>query len=342
MLKNKVLIVDDEPAQRLLLSMTLQSEGSETVEAENGVEALSILKRDPSIRIVITDLNMPEMNGLELIEHIRNNDIHYTYIIVLTSLDDRDSLLKALTLGADDYLSKPVFPRELVLRLRSAERMLMLEIHEGLVFSMAKLSEYRSAETGYHLERVRSYTELLGCFLADNVKKYNITRAMAMEIARLSPLHDIGKIAIGEAILHKPGKLTDEEFEIIKTHVTIGAKIIEDISAHVDTSFLKIAHDIVFSHHEKWDGSGYPSGLTGEDIPTGARLVALADVYDALTSKRCYKDKFSHEKARGIIVEGSGRHFDPSIVDAFLHLENEFIAIREKFDDRYALGNQDV
>lgn len=177
--KNRVLIVDDEPAQRLILSMTLKKEGYDTVEAADGSEALNALKVDPSIRVVITDLNMPKMDGLELIKRIRSEEIHYTYILVQTSLDDRNSLLQALSTGADDYLLKPVFPRELLLRLRSAGRMLMLEIQEGLIFSMAKLSEYRSAETGYHLERVISYARLLGCYIADHVPSYNITIAMA-------------------------------------------------------------------------------------------------------------------------------------------------------------------
>lgn len=334
--KNKILIAEDDLAQRMLLRMTLEGEGYEVIEAENGLEALARLDEHSeylNLRLLITDLSMPEMNGFGLIRTIRDREVHYTYIIVLTSNDDEGSLVKALSLGADDFLTKPVKPEELKLRLQGGLRLLRLESQEELIFSMAKMAEYRSDETGYHLERVQHYTRLLAKDLVDNAPEFGLTIQLADEIARVSPLHDIGKIAITDNILHKPGRLTSEEFEIMKTHAQIGGDLLHDIFNKTGSSYMKLAYEIALCHHEKYNGKGYPVGLEGDEIPVAARIMALADIYDAMSSKRCYKEGFSHEKIKKIILEEKGEHLDPRVVDAFLRQEDLVLTIREKYQD---------
>ncbi len=218
----KILVVDDDPAQRLLLKMCLQKDHYSVVEAAHGVEAYTTLEKEPDIRLVVTDLDMPVMNGFDLISKVRDSDLRYRYIIVLTSAEDQESLVRALSLGADDYIAKPVRPDEIRLRVEGGIRLLRLEIQEELIMSMAKLAEYRSDETGYHLERVQFYTRTLGRDLSEKHPDLKITKQLAEEFSRVSPLHDIGKVAIPDSILHKPGKLTTAEFEIMKNHATIG------------------------------------------------------------------------------------------------------------------------
>lgn len=329
----KVLVIDDDMAQRLILRSSLEAYGYEVHEAENGSEGLEKIFENPDIRLLLTDLAMPIMDGYEMIRAIRQKELRYTYIIVLTSMDDRDSLLRALSMGADDYLTKPVFPDELKLRLESGTRLLKLESQEELIFSLAKLAEFRSDETGYHLERVQHYTRIIGTDISKHHPEFELSLSTAEEYARVSPLHDIGKVAIPDRILHKPGKLDADEWEIMKTHAGIGGKLIREIYEKTGSPYLWFAYEIAMFHHEKFDGSGYPAGKKGDEIPLVARIMALTDVYDALTSDRCYKRAFSHEKAKSIIIEGKGMHFDPKIVDAFLRQEEAFLAIKAKFQD---------
>ena len=227
--ERKILLVDDEPVQRLLLRMSLEQEGYSIIEAVNGREALEICENNPELRLIITDLSMPVMNGFDLIVAIRSMELQYKYIIVLTSAGDKESVVKALSLGADDFLNKPAMPEELQLRTRSGFRLLQMEGTEELIFAMAKLSEYRSEETGCHLERVQHYTRLLARDLAENCPELGINAALAEEIARVSPLHDIGKVGIPDSILHKKGRLTADEFNLIKSHTTIGGELLRDI-----------------------------------------------------------------------------------------------------------------
>jgi len=330
---NKVLVADDDRVQRVILHTTLEAEGYDVIEAEDGSEALRRLSEDPDIRLLVTDIAMPKMDGYELIKAIRQTELRYMYIIVLTSMDDRESLLQALNLGANEFLTKPVFPDELKLRLRAGTQLLKLESQEELIFSMAKLAESRSNETGFHLERVKDYTRIIARDLSKNFPEYGLTPVMADEIARVSPLHDIGKVAIRDSILHKPGKLTEEEFEIMKTHTTEGGKTIKQIYDRTRSTYLRLAYEITMFHHERWNGKGYPVGCRSDHIPLSARIMALADVYDALTTKRCYKDAFSHESAKRIILEEKGQHFDPKIVEAFLRQEAAYLAVKDKFQD---------
>ncbi len=332
-MQHKILLVDDEPAQRMLLRMCLQQGDYTVVEAENGAEAYRVLEKEPDIRLVVTDLDMPVSNGFELISNVRASDLRYRYIIVLTSSEDEGSLVKALSMGADDYISKPVRPDEMRLRVEGGIRLLRLESQEELILSMAKLAEYRSDETGYHLERVQHYTRILARDLSEKYPDLKISAQVAEEFSRVSPLHDIGKVAIPDSILHKQGKLTEEEFEVMKSHSAIGGQLLLDIYKKSQSSYLKTAYEAAMHHHERYNGKGYPMGLKGENIPIVARVVALADMYDAMTSERCYKEAFSHQKARGIIVEERGEHLDPKVVDSFLDHEESWLAIRDRFKD---------
>ena len=331
--QHKILLVDDDPAQRMLLNMCLEMGDYAVIEANNGEEAFTILEKEPDIRLVVTDLDMPVMNGFDLISKVRESDLRYRYLIVLTSSEEKESLVNALSLGADDYISKPVRPDEMRLRIEGGIRLLRLEIQEELILSMAKLAEYRSDETGYHLERVQFYTRTLARDLSNKHPQLKISTQQAEEFARVSPLHDIGKVAIPDSILHKPDQLTTEEFELMKNHASIGGQLLKDIYTKTGSPYLRVAYEAAMYHHERYNGKGYPEGLKGEEIPVVARIVALADMYDAMTSERCYKIPFSHEKAKNIILMERGEHLDPKMVDSFLAMEDEWLAIRERFKD---------
>lgn len=208
------------------------------------------------------------------------------------------------------------------------------------ILGLAKLAEYRDEGTGTHLERIREYAKLIAEEMAKNPKYAGqITPEYIDDVYQSSILHDIGKVGIPDAVLLKPGKLTDEEFDVIKRHTTLGGDAIKAIEANIEgQSFLALGKEIAYNHHEKWDGSGYPRGLSGEGIPFAARIIALADVYDALTTKRFYKEAYSHKRSRQIIIDQKGTHFDPEVVDVFLALEDEFNRIRrEKLEDETEL-----
>lgn len=328
-----VLVVDDDRSQRLILRTHLMKTGLSVHEAADGVEALKRLDEETDLRFLVTDLLMPEMDGFELIERVRRRGLRYVYVIAMTSMEDRKSLIRALSAGADDYLTKPIFPDELRLRLQSGMRVLRLEGQEELILSMAELSEFRSEETGYHLKRVSHYTRILARDVAVHYPEYELTPSGADEIGLVSPLHDIGKVAIPDRILHKPGRLTPEEWETMKNHAAIGGNLLRKIHAKTGSPYLWYAYEIAMHHHERWDGGGYPEGLRGEDIPMPARIMAVADVYDALTSERCYKAAFSHEKARSILEEGAGSHFDPKLIEAFHRREVAWLEVKNRFRD---------
>ncbi len=330
--KLSVLIVDDDSAQLMLVRMLVEQQGYNVQTAANGEEALLLFLANPDIRLVVTDLEMPVMDGFELIREIRKRQTRYAYIIVLSSHEDQSSVVEALDAGADDFIIKPAFNEELQLRIKSGVRLLRLESHDELIFSMAKLSEYRSEETGYHLERVQRYTSMLAYDLQENCPDL-LTPSFVEEIALVAPLHDIGKVAIPDAILHKPGVLIADEFEIMKEHVSIGGKMLLDIYGKTGSHYLKTASDIAMYHHEKFNGKGYPEGLSGEEIPLCARIMALADIYDAMTSKRCYKDSCSHIETKNIIVEERGRHLDPDVVDSFLRQEDVWLVIKDRYHE---------
>lgn len=327
------MIVDDEQLSLDVLDHALAQSGHQTVSARNGRQAVEILQGD-ACRMVISDWNMPGMDGLELCRRIRSGDFGgYIYTILLTSRDSKQDIVAGLDAGADDFLTKPFHPEELRVRVRAGERILALETREVAIFAMAKLAESRDPETGEHLERMRGYSRILAHHL---LKNGDYGEEVDEDFVRLiyltSPLHDIGKVGIPDSVLLKPDRLSDREFEIMKSHTTIGAETLE--AAHRQypaVRYLQLAQSIALTHHERFDGTGYPNGLFGDRIPLSGRVVALADVYDALTSKRVYKPAFSHDVARSMIIEESGSHFDPVLVDAFIQCEDDFKQIGQRF-----------
>jgi len=331
----RVLVVDDDEMSVDLVSAILTRAGHTVDAATDGKQALEIL-RGGAHRVVVSDWEMPHLSGPDLCAAIRTEDFGgYIYTILLTGRNKNADTVAGLNAGADDFIIKPVDPAQLAARMRIAERILSLQTCHLTIFALAKLAESRDPETGAHLERVRTYCQILAQQLcADPAIAKSIEPGYSQMIYLTSPLHDIGKVAIPDHVLLKPGRLSDREFEIMKTHTTLGAQTLESaVKAHPEATFLRMARDIALTHHERWDGTGYPNGLAGEQIPLCGRLVALADVYDALTSKRVYKDAFSHDIAKAIIVKDSETHFAPQIVHAFLASEQDFIAVRDQFRD---------
>ena len=329
----RILVVDDDDIVTEILENVLAQFGHQVISARSGREALELM-RSGTYRLVVLDWEMEEMSGIELCRHIRQRySCSYVYIIMLTVRRGTENIVEGLNAGADDFISKPFEPQELCVRIRAGERILSLDSRELTIFSLAKLAESRDQETGAHLERIREYCRIIAGHLSRREKYRNQVDSDYVQLIYMtSPLHDIGKVGIPDRILLKPSPLTREEFEIMKQHSTIGSKTLDAaVAVHPEAKFLCMARDIAQSHHERFDGSGYPDGLAGENIPLCGRIVALADVYDALTTKRVYKKAFSHEKARDIILEDTGSHFDPDIVRAFLENENRFVKIREQY-----------
>ena len=331
----RILIVDDDDVSSAVSRRTVEQAGHEVEVASNGRQALEILEREPC-RLVITDWLMPEMDGVELCREIRARDfLGYIYVIMLTSRARTKDIVEGLSAGADDFMTKPFDPAELSVRVRSGERILALETRDLTIFALARLAESRDPETGAHLERMRCYSRILASHLAGLPKFRDEVNADYVRMIYLtSPLHDIGKVGIPDSVLLKPARLSDREFEIMKQHTLIGAETLDAaLRGHPGTGFLRMGRDIALTHHERWDGTGYPHGRSGEDIPLCGRIASVADVYDALTNKRVYKHAFSHDVGRSIIVQERGTHFDPDVVDAFLATEHEFIRVCEKFAD---------
>lgn len=331
----KILVVDDNEACRLLAHATLSRAGHEVVVAADGAEAFRLIESE-QIRVVVSDWEMPGLSGPALCRRIRSAGLpHYVYVLLVTSHDLPDERVAGLASGSDDFIAKPFHPAELIERVRVAERIIAIETRDVTIFALAKLAESRDPETGAHLERVRSYCRVLSQRLSMCQKFLSCVDTEFIRLMYLtSPLHDIGKVGIPDSVLLKPDRLNDREYEIMKTHAAIGAETLNAaLLRFPDVPFLRMARDIAATHHERWDGSGYPNSLAGEAIPLAGRIMALADVYDALSSRRVYKAAYSHEVARAMIISESGTHFDPDIVQAFLATEPSFLAIRNRFDD---------
>ena len=329
----QVLIVDDSKLVLMALKGLLTDAGYEVLTATNGNEALDVLRKN-YCRLVISDWEMPVMTGIDLCRAIRNEEMAgYVYFILLTSHGTLQEMIQGLSCGADDFIAKPYSPAEVLARIRAGERILSLETRDVAIFALAKLAESRDLDTGAHLERVQHYCRALAQEMA-SLKKYHevIDAEFIRLIFQTSPLHDIGKVGIPDAVLLKPGRLDAKEFEIMKAHATIGSETLgAALAKFPGVSFLSMAKDIAGTHHERYDGSGYPHNLKGDEIPLCGRIIALADVYDALTSKRVYKQAFTHESAKQIILEGKETHFDPDVVDAFVNREEQFLSIRSRF-----------
>jgi len=331
----RILTVDDDVIALEMLNMALTTAGHEVVSASDGAQALQIL-REQRCRMVITDWKMPAMSGLELCQAIRADDLGgYIFVIILTGCNRPDEVVAGMSAGADDFIAKPFNPDELIVRVRAGERILSLETRDMVLFSLAKLAESRDPDTGKHIERVQEYCGILARWVREHgAAGAEIDSGYARMIFQTSPLHDVGKIGIPDMVLLKPGRLSDREFAIMKTHSHLGADTLNAaLEKFPDAAFLRMARDIALAHHERFDGTGYPNGLAGADIPLCGRIVAIADVYDALTSKRVYKSAFSHEIARSILLEESGTHFDPELIRAFTETEEQFIDVRKRLDE---------
>jgi putative two-component system response regulator len=348
--KPVILVVDDQPQNIELLEAYLIPQGYAIIKAANGEEALEMLSGN-KIDLILLDVMMPGMDGFEVTRRIRRDDKNRLLpIILVTALRETEDRVKGIEAGCDDFISKPVDKMELLARVRSLlkvkayndltsnyQKELEFEVTgrtEQLkrafeqikeasldtIYRLSMASEYKDEETGAHIKRISRYSAAVSRHLG-------LDESTVETILYAAPMHDLGKIGIPDIILVKPAKLDPIEWEIMKLHTVIGAKILKGS----DAEFIKLGETIARSHHEKWDGSGYPDGLKGIEIPIAGRIVAIADVFDALTSKRPYKEPFSVEKSLDIIKEGKGSHFDPDVVDAFLAIQDEILTIKKQY-----------
>ena len=346
--RQTIILVDDDPTNLTVGSDALD-EHYDVLTLNSGARLLKVLERTiPDL--ILLDIEMPEMNGYEVITIIKSKpEFAQIPVIFLTAKSDYESELKGLSLGATDYIFKPFSPA--LLRKRIESHLLMesqkqelthfnnnllqmvhtktetvVELQNAVLRTMAELVEFRDNITGGHIQRTQAYLKIMLTAL-QNAKLYESEIATwdIDLVLQSAQLHDVGKIAIKDGILQKPGRLTDDEFAQVKEHTTFGVQVIDRIKAYAtEHTFLEYARIFALSHHERWDGTGYPNGLKGEDIPLLGRILAIADVYDALVSERPYKKPFSHEEAINIIVENKGTHFDPALVEIFLAVSKEF------------------
>ncbi|MDO9055794.1 MAG: two-component system response regulator [Sulfuricurvum sp.] len=359
LLRPSILVVDDTTDNLTLMSALLNDIYKIKV-ANSGEKALKYLQGDVKPDLILLDIMMPGMSGYDVIRNLKSNPkTRNIPVIFLTAMSAPEDEKKGLELGAVDYITKPISPSILLTRIKTQlhvkaasdflnDKNLYLEteiakrtheisaIQDVTILAMASLAETRDLETGNHIRRTQHYVKVLAEKLKTNPNfGYFLSETMIETLYKSAPLHDIGKVGIPDRILLKPGKLTRDEFEIMKTHTTLGRDAIKHAENQLglQVEFLRIAKEIAYYHQEKYDGSGYPTGASGNDIPISARLMSLADVYDALISRRVYKEPMPHGEAIKIIIEGRGKHFDPEIVDAFLTLQDEFQAIAARFMD---------
>jgi putative two-component system response regulator len=355
--KQVILIVDDTPDNITLLSALLKDKYKIKI-ATNGLKALHIASIDPSPDLILLDVMMPEMDGYETCRRLKENpQTNHIPIIFLTAKSQVSDEEMGLKLGAVDYISKPVSPPIVLARVATqlnlvrARNLLqdqnknleglvkdrtrkLAKMQDAIIMAMASLAETRDNETGNHIRRTQNYVAALARQLK-HLPRFSaeLTDENIELLYKSAPLHDIGKVGIPDNILLKPGKQTSEEFEIMKLHTNYGRETILSVERYLGESneFLRFAREITYSHQEKWDGSGYPENLSGDAIPISARLMAVADVYDALISRRVYKPAFTHEEAIDIMRKGRGTHFDPDILDVFLKITDEFKEIALRF-----------
>ena len=352
-----IMIVDDTEMNIDILVEALQDD-YDLIVAINGLEAIELLEEQKP-DLILLDIMMPHMDGYEVLITLKKNSaLEHIPVILLSAKTDRDSKTKGFSLGAVDYVTKPIEiidvkirvktqlrfeearlvleNQKIVLEERVKQRTLLLErTNSAAINCLVSLLETRHPETGEHIQRTQKYIKELALEL-QSTDEYRevLTNDYIKLLYKSAPLHDIGKVGVSDSIVLKPGRLTTEEFEEMKKHTIYGGKSLAmGIKEIGEDSFLTLAREIALTHHEKWDGSGYPLGLAKKEIPLSGRLMALCDVYDALISKRVYKNAFSHEEAKKIILEGSGSHFDPDIVDAFIKREAMFIEIMEIYRD---------
>jgi putative two-component system response regulator len=357
--KATVLVVDDSPDNLTLLNELLKD--LYTVKlANSGEKALKLAQSGKLPDLILLDIMMPVMDGYEVCRQLMGNPItRHIPVIFLTAKVTVEDEKRGFDLGAVDYIAKPISPPIVMARvknhlerkaradfLRDKSDFLEIEvekrtrevsaIQDVTILAMASLAETRDSDTGNHIRRTQFYVKVLAAKLRDHPRfTTTLTDRYITMLFKSAPLHDIGKVGIPDRILLKPGRFEPHEFDIMKTHTTLGRDAIEhaEQSLGMQVEFLSMAKEIALGHQEKWDGSGYPQGLSGDAIPLSARLMAIADVYDALISRRVYKEAMSHDKAVDVITEGRARHFDPDMVDAFLALQSEFRTIAARYAD---------
>lgn len=353
--KQQILIVDDEEINRSILKEMFRDdkEGYELLEASNGKEAIEHIENSENIVLILLDIVMPVMHGFKVLEYMQEKElIEHIPVILITSETVEDSEYQAYSYGVADVIHKPFYPYivkrrskniiELYQNKHNMEERLkeqaykiheqQKEIHENneyMIEALASVVESRNAETGEHTKRIKYFTRIMLKYLMKYFPKYGMTPVQVDQIARASALHDIGKVGIPDSILLKPAKLTPEEFEIMKTHTTIGCEILEKTYKDKNSSFYRYCYEICRYHHERWDGNGYPDRLVGEQIPISAQVVAVADVYDALVSQRVYKSAYANNIAYDMIMKGECGQFSPDILECFALAKEDFFNIVE-------------
>ena len=338
--RQQILIIDDSEMNRAILAAILRQD-YRILEAANGEESVEMINQHGGdIALVLLDLIMPVMDGFDVLDYMtRNHTIEDTPVIMISSEDSEDSIRRAYEMGASDYVNRP-FNSKVVYRrvyntikLYAKQRRLVSMVSDQirkqekntsmLVGVLSQIVEFRNGESGLHVQNIRMFTEMLLERLLEKTRVYHILPEEQDNIPLASALHDIGKIAIDETILNKPGRLTPEEFEIIKTHSMQGANMLRKLKNFAEEPLLQTAYQIARWHHERWDGRGYPDGLKGDEIPIAAQIVSLADVYDVLTSERCYKKAYSHEEAIRMIRNGECGAFNPLLLECLTDLQEE-------------------
>ncbi len=351
-LNAKILIVDDEADNISVLEKTLKLAGYTSLQTTTDSRKVKTIYQDFLPDLILLDLNMPHMNGFQVMDQLKDIETNsYLSVLVLTGLNDDETLLRALDSGAKDFINKPFDSHEVLSRIRNLLEVRLLhkqlknqnqilekkvqdrtkELHDSrleVVRRLGRAAEYRDNETGLHIIRMSKMSALIG-------KVAGVCDSDCDLLLNASPMHDIGKIGIPDKVLLKPGKLNADEWEIMKTHSAIGANL---LSGH-DSKLMKMAHTIALTHHEKWDATGYPKGLKEEDIPFVGRICALCDVFDALTSKRLYKEAWSIEDSWAEIKRNAGKHFDPKLVKVFEQILPDLIRITKEYAEPSAKGN---
>ena len=336
--KYKILVVDDTPKNIQVISSVLQAQGYSIGFATNGKKALESVGKN-NFDLILMDVMMPEMDGFEACKILKSDAATASIpLIFITAKVEEESISKGFELGGVDYIAKPFKKSELIARVKTHLELkdyrdnLEQKVHnltseientqKEVVFTMGAIGETRSKETGNHVKRVAEYSKLLAKHIGMNAEEAELLK-------QASPMHDIGKVGIPDSILNKPGKHDAKEWEIMKTHATLGYEMLK----HSQRPILKTAAIVALEHHEKWNGTGYPRGLSGRDIHIYGRITAVADVFDALGSDRCYKKAWDDERILDLLKEERGKHFDPELIDAFFEHIDDFFAVREKFKD---------
>ncbi|MCO7208364.1 MULTISPECIES: response regulator [Pseudoalteromonas] len=319
----RILVVDDEPANLKVIREVLANDYRLSF-AKSGELALQLIENEPP-KLILLDIMMPDMSGFEVCKVLKANPkTAHIPVIFVTALSHEQDESEGFALGAVDYITKPISPAIVRARVKNHLSLVQAEqlqlAHIDLIQRLGRAAEYKDTDTGEHIARMSRYSKVLA--LAYGMSEYE-----AEQLKQAAPMHDVGKIGIPDSVLLKPGRLNETEYEHMKQHALIGAKILENSTSPL----LQLAHKLALEHHEKWDGTGYPYGLKGEEISIEGRIVTIADVFDALTSKRPYKKAWSVEEALDLLKDEAGKHFDPQLVDLFIGQIDSIIEIKNTY-----------